>query len=107
MPCSASGKVVSPRHTTAFGSLDCAAAWNVSIPRGARPHSGSTPAFSIGGSESWRGSTIRHRQCCTHPQRQLLWLDRLDIKNAVCQLSTHVGTTATRDEISIKRVLRY
>ena len=37
----------------------------------------------------------------------LLWLDRLDIKNAVCQLSTHVGTATTRDEINIKRLLRY
>ena len=38
---------------------------------------------------------------------RLLWLDRLDIKNAVCQLSTHVGTATTRDEINIKRLLRY
>ena len=37
----------------------------------------------------------------------LLWLDRLDLKNAVCQLSTHVGTATTRDEINIKRLLRY
>ena len=37
----------------------------------------------------------------------LLWLDRPDIKNAVCQLSTHVGTATTRDEINIKRLLRY
>ena len=36
-----------------------------------------------------------------------LWLDRLDIKNAVCQLSTHVGTAVTWDEINIKRLLRY
>ena len=36
-----------------------------------------------------------------------LWLDRPDIKNAVCELSTHVGTAATRDEINIKRLLRY
>ena len=34
---------------------------------------------------------------------RLLWLDRPDIKNAVCQLSTHVGTATTRDEINIKR----
>ena len=32
---------------------------------------------------------------------------RPDIKNAVCQLSTHVGTATTRDEINIKRLLRY
>ena len=38
---------------------------------------------------------------------RLLWLDRPDIKNAVCQLSTHVGTAATRDEINIKSLLRY
>ena len=38
---------------------------------------------------------------------RLLWLDRLDIKNAVCQLSTHVGTAANRNEINIKRLLRY
>ena len=38
---------------------------------------------------------------------RLLWSDRADIKNAVCQLSTHVGTAATRDEINIKRLLRY
>ena len=45
----------------------------------------------------------RHRQLLD----RLLWLDRPDIKNAVCQLSTHVGTAATRDEINIKRLLRY
>ena len=45
----------------------------------------------------------RHRQLLG----RLLWLDRLDIKNAVCQLSTHVGTATTRDEINIKRLLRY
>ena len=38
---------------------------------------------------------------------KLLWLDRPDIKIAVCQLSTHVGTATTRDEINIKRLLRY
>ena len=46
-----------------------------------------------------------------HRHRQLLggslWLDRPDIKNAVYQLSTHVGTVTTRDEINIKRLLRY
>ena len=45
----------------------------------------------------------RHRQSLG----RLLWLDRPDIKNAVCQLSTHVGTTTTRDEINIMRLLRY
>ena len=45
----------------------------------------------------------RHRQLLG----RLLWLDRLDIKNAVCQLSTHVGTATTRDQINIKRLLRY
>ena len=45
----------------------------------------------------------RHRQLLGRS----LWLDRLDIKNAVCQLSTHVGTASTRDEINIKRLLRY
>ena len=34
---------------------------------------------------------------------RLLWLNRPDIKNAVCQLSTHVSTVTTRDEINIKR----
>ena len=43
----------------------------------------------------------RHRQLFG----RLLWLDRPDIKNAVCQLSTHAGTATTRDEINIK--LRY
>ena len=38
---------------------------------------------------------------------KLLWWDRPDIKNAVCQLSTHVGTATTRDEINIKRLLKY
>ena len=38
---------------------------------------------------------------------RLLWLDRLDIKNAICQVSTHVGTAATREEINIKRLLRF
>ena len=38
---------------------------------------------------------------------RLLWLGRPDFKNAVCQLSTHVGTGTTRDEINIKRLLRY
>ena len=46
-----------------------------------------------------------------HRHRQLLgrqlWLDRPDIKNAVCQFSTHVGTATARDEINIKRLLRY
>ena len=45
----------------------------------------------------------RHRQLLGW----LLWLDRPDIKNAVCQLSTHVGTATTRDEITVKRLLRY
>ena len=45
----------------------------------------------------------RHRQFLG----RLLWLDRPDIKNAVCQLSTHVGTATTRDKINIKRLLRY
>ena len=45
----------------------------------------------------------RHRQLLC----RLLWLDRPDIKNAVCQLSTHVGTATTRDEVNIKRLLRY
>ena len=31
----------------------------------------------------------------------------LTSKNAVSQLSTHVGTATTRDEINIKRLLRY
>ena len=37
---------------------------------------------------------------------RLLWLDRPHIKNAVCELSTHVGTATTRDEINIKRLLQ-
>ena len=45
----------------------------------------------------------RHRQLLG----RLLWLDRPDINNAVYQLSTHVGTATTRDEINIKRLLRY
>ena len=45
----------------------------------------------------------RHRQLLG----RLLWLDRPDIKNAVCQLSTHVGTATTCDEVNIKRLLRY
>ena len=45
----------------------------------------------------------RHRQLLG----RLLWLDRPDIKNAVCQLPTHVGTATTRDEIDIKRLLIY
>ena len=45
----------------------------------------------------------RHRQLLG----RLLWLDRPDIMHAVCQLSTHVGTATTRDEINIKRLLRY
>ena len=43
----------------------------------------------------------RHRQLLG---RQL-WLGRPDIKHVVCQLSTHVGTATTRDEINIKRLL--
>ena len=38
---------------------------------------------------------------------RLLWLDRLVMKNAVCHMSTHVGTATTRDEININRLLRY
>ena len=45
----------------------------------------------------------RHRQLLG----RLLWLVRSDVKHAVCQLSTHVGTATTRDEINIKRLLRY
>ena len=45
----------------------------------------------------------RHKQLLG----KLLWLDRPDIKNGVCQLSTHVGTATTPDEINIKRLLRY
>ena len=45
----------------------------------------------------------RHRQLLG----RLLWLDRLDIKTAACQLSTHVGTATTGDEMNIKRLLRY
>ena len=45
----------------------------------------------------------RHRELLG----RLLWLDRPDIKNAVCHLSTHVGTATTRGEINIKRLLRY
>ena len=41
----------------------------------------------------------RHRQLLG----RLLWLDRPDIKNAVCQLPTHVGTATTRDEVNVKR----
>ena len=37
----------------------------------------------------------------------LLWLDRPDIKNAVCHLPAHVGTATNRDEVNIKRLLRY
>ena len=44
----------------------------------------------------------------THRQwlGRLLWLDRPDIKNAVCQLSTHVETATTRDEGNVERLLR-
>ena len=45
----------------------------------------------------------RHRQLLG----RLLWLDHPDTKNAVCQLSSHVGTAATRDEINTKRLLIY
>ena len=45
----------------------------------------------------------RHRQLLG----RLLWLYRPDIKNTFCQLSTHVGTATTRDEINIKRLLIY
>ena len=45
----------------------------------------------------------RHRQLLG----RLLWLDRPDINNAVSQLSTHVGTAITLDEINVKRLLRY
>ena len=45
----------------------------------------------------------RHRQLLG----RLLWLDRPDIKNAVCQLPTHASTATTRDEINIKRLLSY
>ena len=43
--------------------------------------------------------------------RQLLgwlhWMDRPDIKKRSLSLSTHFGTATTRDEINIKRLLRY
>ena len=44
----------------------------------------------------------KHRQVLG----RLLRLDRRDSKNAVCQLSTHVGTATARDESSVKRLLR-
>ena len=44
-----------------------------------------------------------HRQLLS----KLLWLDRPEIKKAVCQLSTNIGTATTRDEINIKRLLTY
>ena len=37
----------------------------------------------------------------------LLWLDFLDIQDAVCQLSIHVGTATTRDESNVKLRLKY
>ena len=43
----------------------------------------------------------RHRQLLGG----LLWLDRHDTKSVVCQLSTHIGTATTRNEINIKRLL--
>ena len=46
----------------------------------------------------------RHRQLLG---RLITLVGSSDIKNAVCQLSTHVGTATTRDEINIKRLLRY
>ena len=45
----------------------------------------------------------RHRQLLG----RLLSLDRPDIKDAVCPIPTHVGTATTRDEINIKRLMRY
>ena len=45
---------------------------------------------------------LKHRQMFG----RLLWLDRPEIKNAVCQLSTHVETETTRDESNINRLLR-
>ena len=44
-----------------------------------------------------------HRQL---PGR-LLWLDRPDIKNAVCQPFDRVGTATIRDEGNVMRLLRY
>ena len=44
----------------------------------------------------------RHRQ----KLGRLLWLDRPETKNAVCQLSTHVGTATIFDEANVKRLLR-
>ena len=46
----------------------------------------------------------RHRQLLG----RLLWLDRPDIKKRSSSTgSTHVGTATTRDEINIRRLLRY
>ena len=49
------------------------------------------------------------RRHCADGTGTLFWIrcDRPDIKNALCQLPTHVGTATTRDEINIKRLLRY
>ena len=44
------------------------------------------------------------QRCHTQMLGRLLWLDRPDIKNAVCQLSTHVGTATNRDEASVWRI---
>ena len=38
---------------------------------------------------------------------RLLWLDRLDIKHAICQLSTHDGVAITRDQVNVTRLMRY
>ena len=38
---------------------------------------------------------------------RLLWFDCPDIKNAVCQLSTHIGPATHRDEAKVERLLRY
>ena len=45
----------------------------------------------------------RHRQVLG----RLLWLDRPDIMNAVCQLLTHIGTATSRDEASVHQLPRY
>ena len=42
-----------------------------------------------------------------HMRGRLQWLDRPDIKNAPCELSTHVGRATNRDEANVKRLLRY
>ena len=61
------GSVPTRQHCVSFPELCCRL--KCLDPARLDPPCCSTPAFSLGGSVSWCGSTIQHRRCCICPRR--------------------------------------